>query len=133
MEYKDIEKHINEIADNLEYEMKCFVNLDNFAVEFASDGMQEFEEENLQHYNWQNFVVLEPFTTHEKFHIMDLFAESIKNKRFKDKLFFALDNENPLANFRRVIKKTEFEADWKKFNLEEKIKLIKEKIENLNQ
>lgn len=127
-----MEQHLPEIIENIQYGMDCMVNVDTLEIEFCSNGMEEFDDhkefgQTLNYKKWTNFIKIDALTLHEKFHIMDLYATQLKNKRMKERLFYALDNENPIGYFRKVIKGTDFFKEWTDFNNKEILNILKSK------
>jgi hypothetical protein len=103
-------KQINDIAQELDCGMKCYVNTDTGEYKSILDGddvMDDIElwEEELEEIEkeWTNYVVLEKMPSPIAFKVMARFADTITNEATRDRLFYALDRRSPFRNFRNEV------------------------------
>lgn len=120
---KKFEKIVSEIADNIDAGFVCFLNMDTLETEeIRKEWMydpEEYEamtgesfETDFKYPSWGNCLTFEPLESHESFEIMRRFADNHTDVRFQNKLFNALNNRKPFANFKFIIDTSEFRQDW---------------------
>jgi hypothetical protein len=103
-------KQINDVAQELDAGLKCYVNKDSGEYKSIldldhmddSEGYWQEELEKIQA-EWSNYVVIEKPSTHLEFGIMEGFAASIENEEIRDRLFYALSRNKPFRNFRNEV------------------------------
>ena len=97
------DKTIEEIADNLDSGMRCYlhkktgdlkiiINEDNW---IGADTEAWEEDIDKIDANWTDYVEFEGMDSHESFKIMADFAESIDNAKLQDRLINALNKSKP--------------------------------------
>ncbi len=121
------EEMLNGIAQSIDMGLVCYLNLATDELEEIPKDFDVDEEDfELQHgdnewisepkyYKWENFIRIEPLESHESFKIMEAFAESMDNAKFREQLFQALNNRKPFANFKWRIDNSEYCQDWFNF------------------
>lgn len=101
---------INEIAQELDAGLKCYVNKDSGEHKSIldwdymddSEGFWQEELEKIQS-EWSNYVIVEKMPSHLVFGIMEGFAASIENEEIRDRLFYALSRNKPFRNFKNEV------------------------------
>jgi hypothetical protein len=132
------EKQIEEIADNLDCEMRCFYNfktgeiktLLNFDSWIGADEEPWEEEAKEIDENWDDYFEFTGFETHESFRIMADFAERIDDQKLQDQLINALNRPKPFRNFKWEIDNSgEYRQQWFDYKKMRYIQLVKEQID----
>ena len=103
-------KQINDIAQELDAGLKCYVNKDSGEYKSIldwdhmddSEGFWRKELGKIQA-EWSNYVVIEKMSAHLEFGTMEGFAASIENEEIRDRLFYALSRNKPFRNFRNEV------------------------------
>lgn len=136
---------IGEIAGSIDAGLICFLNPDTleidtyprdllFEVDFFDDDPDEVRESLKELYgvddvkvlDWNNFFEFSPIGSSEGYRIMEAFTERVKDEKLQNRLFRALDNRKPFANFNNIIHNSEKRQDWFDFKqrwLENKVSI----------
>lgn len=132
------EKQIEEIADNLDFGMRCFFNLKTGEIKtlFNPDNWFEADEDTWKEEfkeiqdNWADYFEFEGFKSHDSFQLMTDFAERVDNSILQDKLRSALNRPKPFRNFKWQIDNSgEFRQQWFDFKKMRCIHWVKEQID----
>ncbi len=78
--------------------------------------------------NPDNFILFEPMSSHEKFIIMQNFAEQISEQGLQTKLLQALDNRKPFRNFQNLIDDSAYRQDWFDFKAQSYVDYVQDCI-----
>ena len=118
-------KVVAEIADSIDAGLTCFLNLDTLEVEeIPKNDLELFyddqdDDENdssdeplMKHFDWENFLEVEPLESNESFRIMEAFAENLEDHHFQNKLVNTLRNRKPFANFKFAIDNSPYRQQW---------------------
>jgi hypothetical protein len=73
---------------------------------------EEDEEITYKYYDWEKYIVFEPLESGKSFKIMEQFAEQLSDSKLQNKLFIALNNKKPFANFKYLIDNSLYRQDW---------------------
>lgn len=123
---------VAEIAGDIDAGLVCFFNPETleidayprdllYEIDFFEDDPEEVKKNLQELYDWEDVKVLDwdkyfefsPPDSNEGFRIMETFAERLKNTdKLKNKLFNALNNRKPFANFKDIIDNSDHRQDW---------------------
>ncbi|MBN2761686.1 MAG: hypothetical protein JXR41_01250, partial [Bacteroidales bacterium] len=100
---------IKEIAEDIDFGMKCYINKETGAVTTSPDSnsWKYYDEElwedvnNELEENWDKYVEIPKMESNESFDLMADFTEIVDNKNLGDKLINALNRSHPFRNFNR--------------------------------
>ena len=119
------QKVVTEIADSIDAGLTCFLNLDTLEMEEIHENDLELfyddqdddendssDEPEMKHFEWENFLEVEPLESNESFRIMEAFAENLEDNRFQNKLVNTLRNRKPFANFKFAIDNSPYRQQW---------------------
>lgn len=117
------EKLLNPIAQSIDCGQIVYLNLDTMELEDVAPDMEDQEDFEINYgdcdwaqepefYKWEHTMRFEPLEPHESFRIMKAFAENMEDKKFREQLFFALDNRKPFASFKWKIDNSKYRQDW---------------------
>lgn len=131
------DKKINEIAQNLDCGMTCYLNIktgelidlpENYEDIDDEDAIEMFGDilEKIEDLDFKKIPFLESY---ESFEIMKSFLDKVENKIFETKLQSALDGKKPFANFKNVIDNSEFRENWFSHKQEELEKYVRAQIQ----
>jgi len=132
------EKQIEEIADNLDFGMRCFYNrktgeiktILNFDRWIGADEEPREEESKEIDENWGYYFEFEGFESRDSFRIMVDFAESVDDSKLQDKLINALNRPKPFRNFKWQIDNSgAYRQQWFDYKKMRYIKWIKKQID----
>lgn len=131
------DKTIEEIADNLDCGMKCYlhkrtgdlktiINEDNWVGADIEAWEEDIEELDA---NWTDYIEFEGMDSHESFKIMSDFAENIDNAKLQDRLINALNKSKPFRNFKWEIDNSgDYRQEWFAFKKLQYIEHVKRQI-----
>ena len=135
------DKTIEEIADNLDSGMRCYlhkktgdlkiiINEDNW---IGADTEAWEEDIDKIDANWTDYVEFEGMDSHESFKIMADFAESIDNAKLQDRLINALNKSKPFRNFKWEIDNSgDYRQEWFAFKKIRYTEHVKRQIEMID-
>ena len=134
-------KQINEIAQEIDCGLRCYLNLKTGRIistpdfELNFDDGKEFYEEELEELenNWGDYAEIERPRSNDSFRFMADFAEQLKDgNRLKDRLFDALNKNKPFSRFKLEIDNSgEFRQKWFDFKLAKLENWVTEKLEEI--
>lgn len=113
-------KQINEIAEELDSGMKCYVNKETGEVSALLDsddmyGDTELWEEELEKIKkeWKDYIVIEKMSSREGFEVMGNFVNTVSDRAIRERLMNALNGRKPFRSFRDVVDfKNELRQQW---------------------
>ncbi len=131
------DKKINEIAQNLDCGMNCYLNIktgelidipENYEEIDDEDAIEMFGEllEKIEDPDFKKIPVLE---SNDSFQIMKSFLDKVTNSALQSKLEFALDGKKPFANFKNLIDNSDFRESWFAHKQAEMEKYVRQQIE----
>ncbi len=134
---KPTEEQIIEIADNRDFGMRSFFNiqtgelraLPDFSDPYAEPEMWEEDIDAIEN-DIDNYYEFAKMPSHESFQIMAEFAETVTNKPLQIKLVNALQRPKPFKNFKWHIDNAGDEREqWFAFKRSWCVKSIREQIQ----
>jgi hypothetical protein len=136
------EKQIEEIAENLDFGMRCYYNLKTGEIKTllnldswigADEELWEEEYKEIDD-NWADYFEFKGFESHDSFRIMADFAESVDDTILQDKLIKALNRPKPFQNFKWQIDNSgEYRQQWFDFKKMRYIQWVKKQIDLENE
>lgn len=129
------EQHIEEIAELLDCGMICFYHRPSGTIEshpdpngpyFDPDPWQDLMEKIDS--EWMNYVRFEKMDSREGFQVMEDFAYSMTDSKFRDKLLDQLSKRKPFQNFKFTIDTSEYRQDWFDFKKKAYIDFVKQQL-----
>ncbi len=101
-------EQINELADNLDSGLRCFVHKEKKTIVTTPDTLNNpdsdsewWDEANEEiENNFDSYVEIEKMESHESFRVMVDFINTVDNLVLRDKLEEALRRPKPFANFK---------------------------------
>tara|TARA_R110002050_G_scaffold4573_1_gene22085 strand:+ start:64504 stop:64923 length:420 start_codon:yes stop_codon:yes gene_type:complete len=132
------DKIIEEIADNLDSGMRCYlhmktgdlkiiINEDKWIgadTEAWEDDIEEIDS------NWTDYIEFEGMDSHESFKIMVDFTENVDNEKLQYRLKNALNKLKPFQNFKWEIDNSgDYRQEWFDFKKMRYIEYVKRQIE----
>jgi hypothetical protein len=108
------DQQINELADNLDSGLRCFVHKDKKAIVTTPDTINnpdsdsewwDAANEEIEN-NFDSYVEIEKMDSHESFRLMEKFIDTVDNVPLHDRLEEALRRPKPFANFKFDIDKS---------------------------
>lgn len=132
-------QQIREIADNLDFGLRCFIHLKTGEIETVPDFFDErgmgYDPEPWQEAmdkieeHGDDYFEFEKMTTHESFDIMTDFAEQVEDEKLQERLYRALNRAKPFRNFRWEIDNAgEYREKWFEFKNKKLIEFVNEQI-----
>jgi len=114
------EKQIDEISQELDCGMKCYINKETGEFKSVLDwdemyGETELWEEELENIekNWREYVVIEKMSSREAFEVMERFVEKVLEKRVRGRLIETLNGRRPFRNFKNEVDSNEeIRQEW---------------------
>lgn len=115
---------IKDIADNLDFGMRCFIHSNSKEVKFIPDydkhpdmDSELYKEDNEEiENNFGDYVEIMGMDSHESFRVITDFVETMDNDKLKEKLIHALDRPKPFRNFKITIDNSgPYREKWFKF------------------
>jgi Uncharacterised protein family (UPF0158) len=98
------DEQINELADNLDCGLRCFVHKTRKTIVTTnnSDSDSELWDEVNDEIetNSESYVEIEKMDSHESFRLMERFIDTVDNSQLRNKLEEALRRPRPFANFK---------------------------------
>jgi hypothetical protein len=126
---------IKDIADNLEFGMRCFIHSKSKEIKFIPDhdkhpdmDSEIFAEDDEEiENNFRDYIRIEGMNSHESFKVMRDFIETVDNEVLRERLIHALNRPKPFSNFKFTIDNSgQYRDRWFKF----KDKKIMDWVEN---
>lgn len=134
-------KILNDIADNMEAGMNCFIHKNTYEVisipdenQFAGIDLEDEEagwkEEIDKVDNDPDFIGIERMDSSENFRVMADFVDSLSDSSTKIRLITALEGHKPFGNFKHQIENAGHERElWFTFRRARGIEWVKEQLE----
>jgi hypothetical protein len=131
------DEQIDELADNLDCGLRCFVHKEKKTIVTILDTMNDFDmdsewkdeaKDEIEN-NFDSFVEIEKMESHESFRLMENFIDTVDNVQLKDKLEEALRRPKPFANFKFDIDNSgPYTQKWFDFKRHQMIEWVKEQL-----
>ena len=105
------DEQINELADNLDSGLRCFVHKEKKTIVTTPDTLNnpdsdsewwDAANEEIEN-NFGSYVEIEKMDRHVSFRVMEDFINTVDNLTLRDKLEEALRRPKPFANFKFAI------------------------------
>jgi hypothetical protein len=131
------EEQINELADNLDFGLRCFVHKDKKTIVTTPDTInnpdsdsESWDEANEEiENNFDSYVEIEKMDSHELFRLMEKFIDMVDNAPLRDKLEEALRRQKPFANFKFDIDNSgSYRQKWFDFKKQQMIEWVQEQV-----
>lgn len=130
------DENIVEIAELLDCGMICYFHRPTGTVEshpdpndpyFDPDPWQDIIDkvEN----DWDNYDRFEKMDSNQGFQVMENFAYSLTDLKFRDKILDRLSKRKPFQNFKILIDSSDYRQDWFDFKEKAYIDHVKQQIE----
>jgi len=136
------DEQINELADNLDCGLRCFVHREtrtivtipgsgfeqgNDSVEFWEDSIKKIEE------NFDCYAEIEKMDSGESFRLMENFIGIVENEKLREKLYQALGRPKPFWNFKFEIDNSgRYRQMWFNFKKQKLIEWVKQQLTQSN-
>ena len=127
------DEQINELADNLDCGLRCFVHKEKKTIVSIPDTFNNpdsdsewWDEANDEiENNFDSYVEIEKMDSHESFRLMENFTNTVDNLQLRDKLEEALRRPKPFANFKFDIDNSgPYRQKWFDFKKREIVKWV---------
>jgi len=131
------DEQINELADNLDCGLRCFVHKEKKTIVTTPDtinnpdsdsewwGESNEEIEN----NFDSYVEIEKMDSHESFRLMEKFIITVDNVTLRDRLEEALGRPKPFANFKLDIENSgPYRQKWFDFKKQQMIEWVRGQV-----
>ncbi len=130
-------KKINEIAQNLDCGMTCYLNIKTAELIDVPENYEDFDDEDaiemfgdiLEKIKNPDFKEISVLDSHENFLIMQKFLEKVENAAVRSKLESALDGKRPFANFKKTIDNSDYIESWFAHKQQELENYVREELE----
>lgn len=132
---------IKEIAENLEFGMRCFFNKKTGEIKsvinpehwmLTGEELWEEELEEIEEHR-EDYIEFEGLDSRDSFEIMEDFTEIVKNRHLKEKLLGALNRPKPFQHFKRVLDQAgESRKEWFDFRRKRYEDWVREQMELVN-
>jgi hypothetical protein len=131
------EEQINELADNLDFGLRCFVHKDKKTIVTTPDTInnpdsdsESWDEANEEiENNFDSYVEIEKMDSHELFRLMEKFIDMVDNAPLRDKLEEALRRPKPFANFKFDIDNSgSYRQKWFDFKKQQMIEWVQGQV-----
>ena len=128
------DEQINELADNLDCGLRCFVHKKKKTIVTTPDIINNpdsdselWDEANEEiENNFDSYVEIEKMDSHESFRLMEKFINTVDSLPLRDKLEEALRRPKPFANFKFDIDNSGlYRQKWFDFKKRETIEWVK--------
>ena len=128
------DEQINELADNLDCGLRCFVHKEEKTIVTIPDtinnpdsdtGLWDEVNDEIEK-NFDSYVEIEKMDSHESFRLMENFIHTVDSLQLRDKLEEALRRPRPFANFKFDIDNSgPYRQKWFEFKNEQMIEWVK--------
>lgn len=130
------EKQISEIAELLDSGMVCFIHGPTGSIDYHPDPYDPyFDPEPWQEIidkienEWGDYKRIDKMDSNQAFQVMEEFANTINDQKFKDKLSILLGRPKPFSKFKNEIDSSVYRQNWFDFKKEAYIEWVKNQIE----
>ncbi len=121
---KKYKKIVPQIADSLNAGLVCFLNTDTLEVDDVPENLitdpdeyelmtgGSIEDLDLKYLKWDNYIDIHPPGSNVSYGYMADFAEALPDCSFKQRVFHALEQKRPFANFKYLVENSDYRQDW---------------------
>jgi len=132
-------EQIKEIADWVNYGMKCFLNPKTFEyvvfqdednLDLSDNEEDPYLEDRRKMKVWKEAEEIVGMTSRESFQLMEDFADTIPDKEpLKSQLFLALERKSPFRNFKDTIEGSDYRQAWFDFRADAWLKHTSDQVD----
>ena len=131
------DKKINEIAQNLNAGLVCYLNIKTGELIDLPENYEEFDDEDAielfgemsKKIDDTDFKKIPLLESYEDFDIMKSFLDKVNDTSLQSKLEHALEGKKPFATFRNIIDNSDFRESWFAHRHGELEKYVKEQLQ----
>lgn len=134
-------KQIQEITDNVEMGLVCFLHKktgeiesypNNFELMYDEDNLFQETIDKVEN-DFDNYIEFGPMPSREAYQVMVDFKEIVEDEKLLGKIELALEWKKPFRNFKDLIETSEYRQAWFDFKRTENEKWVLKqlKIEGL--
>lgn len=130
------DKQISEIGELLDCGMTCFYHIPTGEIESHPDPNDGyFDPEPWQDLidkiesDWGNYERFVKMDSNESYQVMERFANSLTDTKFRDKVIESISRRRPFQNFKRLIHHSEYLQMWFDFKNQSYIEYVRAQIE----
>ncbi len=134
------EHKIKEIAECLDVGMIVFYHKETGDIKSHPDPDDPyFEPEPWQEQideiekDWENYRRFKSMESRQAFKVMEHFADSLSDLKFKGMVYDRLSRKGPFQNFKALVESSEYRQDWFDFRDNATIEWVKEQLEDYEQ
>lgn len=131
------EHNIKEIAEWLNTGMMVFYHKETGEIKYHPDPDAPYFEPEL----WQEeidkienerekYLRFESMESHQAFKVMEHFADSLADLKFKGMVYDRLSRKGPFQNFKILVESSEYRQAWFDFRDSANIEWVKEQLED---
>jgi len=128
---------IKEIAEWLETGMMVFYHKETGDIQYHPDPDDPyFDAEPWQDQideiekNLDNYLRFEPMESRQSFKVMEYFADSLSDLKFKGMVYDRLARKKPFQNFKMLVERSDYRQDWFDFRDNATLEWVKEQLED---
>ena len=132
------DEQINELADNLDSGLRCYVHRETKAIVTIPDSAFEMGNDSVEFWkdsikkikkDFDNYVEIEKMDSRESFRLMEDFIGTVENERLRDKFEQALGRPKPFWNFKvEVDNSGPYRQMWFDFKKQQLIEWVKRQL-----
>lgn len=129
------DEHIAEIAEWLDCGMICYFHQPTGMIEYHPDPLDPYFEEEMWEdiidkveSDWNNYILFNKMDSNQGFEVMEDFADSMTDTRFKEQIIYRLSNRKPFQNFKILVESSEYRQDWFDFKKNAYIDFVKRQL-----
>jgi hypothetical protein len=132
------QEKIKDIADNLDFGMRCFIHSNSKEVKFIPDydkhpdmdsDVFDADTKEIEN-NFGDYIEIKGMDSHESFRVMADFVETVDNEKLREKLIQALDRSKPFRNFKFTIDNSgPYRDKWFKFKDKKLIEWVESQMQ----
>ena len=131
------DEQINELVDNLDCGLRCFVHKENKTIVTTPDTINNpgsdsewWDEANEEiENNFDSYMEIEKKDSHESFRLMEKFINTVDNLPLRDRLEEALRRPKPFANFKFHIDNSgPYRQRWFDFKKQQMIEWVRGQV-----
>lgn len=128
-------QNISEIAELLDCGHVCFFHKPTGRIEYYPDPESGyFEPETWQETmdkieaDWSNYLKFEKMDSQQGFQVMEDFANSLTDSKFRDRLLELLSERKPFSKFKWAIDDSKYRQNWFDFKQQANIDWVYEQL-----
>jgi len=133
---KITKEQISEIAELLDCGMICFYHRPTGTIESHPDPNSPFFDpepwqdtiDRIEN-DWGNYDRFEKMDSTQGFQLMEDFAYSLTDEKFRDTIIEQLSRRRPFRNFKNLIDSSDYRQSWFEFKKNAYIDFVKKQIE----